>query len=186
VDIKTGDINLNHSRPSEIVDRDKFEALFHQYKNLVFRVAFLILDDKEEAEDVLQEVFLKVYRFYHTYDPSKGALTTWLYRITVNQCLKHRRKQKLSLLSFERFFLLFSQMPKYRAFDDEIAEHDQIHAALTRLSDPMRVVVVLRYFSELSYEEISSILGIPIGTVKSRLARAIKAMQHELWKENFV
>lgn len=168
--------------PSEPLDADAFESLFHRYKNLVYRVAYLILEEKDEAEDALQEVFLQVYRSYHTYNPTKGAFTTWLYRITVNHCLKRRRKQKFSPVHLDDLFSLFPSPPQ--SMNAVSADEEEVRQAVARLNDPFRVVLILRYFSELSYDEISRILEIPIGTVKSRLARAIKALQRELQKES--
>lgn len=165
------------------VDIDRFKDLFDQYKNLVFKVAFLILGDKHEAEDVLQEVFIQVYRFLHTYNPQKGAFTTWLYRITVNQSIKRKRKRRVMVVPLDGLTSTFS--PQSQSGIDDFADSDEIRQAIKRLCDQQRTVLILRYFSELSYEEISRILEVPIGTVKSRLARAIKALQRELSDGHF-
>ncbi len=71
-------------------DEEAFAELFYQYGRLVYRTAYFILADAQEAEDVLQEVFLQVFRSPAAFDSSKGALTTWLYRLTVNRCLSLR------------------------------------------------------------------------------------------------
>ena len=71
-------------------DVNAFETLYRQYEKLVFRTAYLITGSKEAAEDALQEVFASVWKSRHTYDPNKGKLTTWLHRITVNQCSKKK------------------------------------------------------------------------------------------------
>lgn len=176
-----GEIVLNHSSLPEPIDAETFEALFHQYKNLVYRVALLILDDRHEAEDALQEVFLLVFRSYHTYDPAKGAVTTWLYRITVNHCLKRRRKQKFLMVSLDSVFFFLSPHPP--SMLDEYADKDEIEQAMARLGDSFRIVLILRYFLDLSYDEISQVLQIPLGTVKSRLTRALKILQREIRKE---
>lgn len=173
---------MSQSSPSEALDANTFEVLFHRYKNLVYRVAYQILDNRDEAEDALQEVFFQVYRSYHTYDPAKGAFTTWLYRITVNHCLRQRRKQKISIVPLDDFFSLFSTLPQ--SMGDESANDNEIKQAMARLNDQFRVVLILRYFSDLSYDEISRILEIPMGTVKSRLARAIKTLRRELQKKH--
>lgn len=171
----------NSANPS--VDLDRFKDLFDQYKNLVFKVAFLILGDKQEAEDALQEVFIQVYRSLHTYNPQKGAFTTWLYRITVNQSIKRKRKQRVIVVPLDNLSTTIS--PLSVPGMDEIADSDEIREAIKRLNDHQRTVLILRYFSGLSYEEISRILEIPIGTVKSRLVRAIKTLQRELSDSHF-
>ena len=73
-------------------DMAAFEALFWQNEKQVFRTAYLMSGSKQEAEDILQEVFLSVWRFRETFDPAKARLTTWLNRITVNECLNNHRK----------------------------------------------------------------------------------------------
>ena len=75
-------------------DGDVFAELFHQHKNLVYRTVYLITGSAQEADDILQEVFIRVHRSLNTYDMSKGAFTTWLYRITVNLCLSRQRSAK--------------------------------------------------------------------------------------------
>ena len=74
-------------------DREAFAILFEQYKNLVYKTAYLMLGETTEAEDALQEVFVQVYRSLSGFDHQKAAFTTWLYRVTVNYCLNRRRKK---------------------------------------------------------------------------------------------
>ncbi|MCS7248782.1 MAG: RNA polymerase sigma factor [Anaerolineales bacterium] len=173
---------MSRSSQFNLPDAEAFEALFHRYKNLVYRLAFLILEDREEAEDALQEVFLQVYRALNTYDPSKGAFTTWLHQITVNHCLNRKRKRRFLSVSLDRLVELFSP-PQDSAFH-KAEEEEELQQALAQLNERLRMVLILRYFSELSYEEISQILQIPVGTVKSRLARALKALQHKIRQES--
>ena len=76
-------------------DREAFAALFEQYKNMVYKTAYLVLGDSSEAEDALQEVFVQIYKSLGQFDSRKAAFTTWLYRVTFNYCLNHRRKMRL-------------------------------------------------------------------------------------------
>jgi RNA polymerase sigma-70 factor (ECF subfamily) len=156
-------------------DHKAFEEIFEGHKNLVFKTAYLILDDAREAEDALQETFLKAYRSLGTYDPSKGAFTTWLYRITVNHCLSQRRR-------FSRFLRSGEQITESDAssLEDEISEGQALQGALNRLSPKLRTVIVLRFFLDLSYAEIAQVLSVPLGTVKSRLNLALKKAREEL------
>jgi len=159
-------------------DEEAFAALFHQYKNLVYRTAYLILDSADEAEDALQEVFLQVHRLLSTFDPSKGAFTTWLYRVTVNHCLSRRRKRRLLTVSLEKVPPLAPT--EHPSFQDRLENEEAIRQALSRLTEKLRTVVILRYYSELSYAEIAQILNIPVGTVKSRLSLALETLRKEL------
>jgi RNA polymerase sigma-70 factor (ECF subfamily) len=155
-------------------DREAFAALFEQYKNLVYKTAYLILDDAVEAEDVLQEVFLLVYKSLSSFDPRKGAFTTWLHRITLNSCLNHRRKRHPSSLE-DVSHILVSEFP-----GEQLAESESILRAMHTLSDKQQAVIVLRYYWDLPYAEIASILEIPLGTVKSRLDLGLKTLRKAL------
>jgi RNA polymerase sigma factor (sigma-70 family) len=86
---------LAHNPQPAAIDEAVFAALFEQYKNLVYKTAFLLLEDTAEADEALQEVFVAVYHSYASYDPQKGAFSTWLHRNTVNYCLGRRRKPVL-------------------------------------------------------------------------------------------
>jgi RNA polymerase sigma-70 factor (ECF subfamily) len=159
-------------------DPNSFKLIFDQYKNLVYRTAYLILDNSSEAEDALQETFLKVYRFLGKYQPSKGAFTTWLYRITVNHCLNQRRK----LVRFMKPIETFDEKV-HTSLEDKLSEEQALQQALKRLSNKLRVVIILRYFLDLSYSEIAQVLDIPLGTVKSRLNMGLKKVRSELKAE---
>ena len=159
-------------------DEDAFAAFFEKYKNLVYRTAYLLLDDAHEAEDALQEVFLRVYRSLGSYDPARGAVTTWLYRVTVNHCLNRQRRRRPA-------FADPSDMDRRngsgRTSPEGLAERDDlIRQALAGLSEPLHAAVVLRYAWGLPYTEIADVLNVPLGTVKSRLNAALNAMRARL------
>lgn len=160
-------------------DEELFARLFHQYKNLVFKTAFLLLNDQQEAEDALQEVFLRVYKALPTFDLEKGAFTTWLYRITVNYCLDRRRRHRsIIILPLDKMRSLAGANPP--RFAEQMENGDAVFQAVGRLSDKLRAVLILRYYLDLPYKEIAEILEIPEGTVKSRLNLALKTLRREL------
>ncbi len=155
-------------------DEETFAALFEQYKNLVFKTAYLMLGNPIEAEDALQEVFLSVHRALGTFDPSRAAFSTWLYRITVNHCLNRRRKREIPLFSL-------GEIPGHDPSPEgQIMTDQALEQALNSLSDKLRSVVVLRYYADLPYAEIGEILDVPLGTVKSRLSQALDTMRQTL------
>jgi RNA polymerase sigma-70 factor (ECF subfamily) len=166
-------------RRSQAGDEEAFAALFHKYKNLVHKTAYLMLGNADEAEDALQEVFVRMYKSLSTFQPSKGAFTTWLHRITVNHCLNRRRKRHLSTLPLDEVspasLAGHSPLPESR-----LAEEETILQALKQLSEKLRTVVILRYYWELSYAEMAQILDVPVGTVKSRLNLALRTLRKEL------
>lgn len=164
---------------------DDLEVVFRNYKDMVFKTAYLILDSAEEADDALQEVFVKVHKSWNTYDPERGALSTWIRRVTVNHCISERRRKRPLLVSLEGLEEQGFDPPDA---DVELPEEllikqeqkEGIRRAMRSLDEKHRAVLVLRYSDDLSYDEIADALRIPLGTVKSRLNTAIKALREEL------
>jgi RNA polymerase sigma-70 factor, ECF subfamily len=160
-------------------DDNAFATLFHQYKNLVFKTAFVMLGSRDEADDLLQDVFLEVHRSLSGYQASKGAFSTWLYRITVNDCLSWKRKKRFLFFSFDECCGEPAD-DAGRAHEEQAETADQVLKAMSHLSPKLRAVVALRYYRDLSYAEIATILSIPIGTVKSRLCQALDLLRKHL------
>jgi RNA polymerase sigma-70 factor, ECF subfamily len=160
------------------VDEEQFAEMFHRYKNLVLKTAYLILGSAQEADDVLQDVFLKVHGSLHTYDASKGAITTWLYRITVNQCLNRKRGWRMITISLGEH--LRSHALHVPSAEGRIDDEQAMIAVLGGLSEKLRAVVVLRYYADLPLNEIADVLDIPLGTVKSRLNKALDVLRRRI------
>ena len=157
-------------------DREAFAILFEQYKNLVFKTAYLMLGEAAEAEDALQEIFLQVYKSLAGFDPRKAAFTTWLHRVTFNYCLNHRRKKHPFTVPLEDISPTF----KSEFSGAQLAEEEILQQAIGKLTDKQRAVVILRYFWELPYSEIAQILEVPLGTVKSRIDLSLKTLRKVL------
>ncbi len=170
-------------------DEGAFEALFHQYKDLVFKTALAMNGDRKEAEDIMQEVFVKAWNARQSFDPKKGKLTTWLHRITMNVSVSKYRKNGHKMTSLETAqnigFQLGDLEDTVIPEEDAIrsCEHEVLLRAVRSMNGTHRPVVVLRYFNELSYNEIAQVLEIPLGTVKSRLNEAIRILRRELSQE---
>ena len=167
------------------LDAEKFEAIFHCYKNMVYRLAYLTLGDAQEAEDVMQEVFIKVYQAHDSFRPEKGNFNSWLRRITINQSISRQRRKSLPSLSLENLeeegadlSETSYELPEETAIKQE--ESRRIQRAISFLDKKHRAILALRYFDNLSYNEISLVLEIPLGTVKSRINTAIKALRREM------
>ncbi len=167
-------------------DMNAFETLYRQYERLVYRTAYLITGSKEAAENTLQEVFISVWKSRHTYDPNKGKLTTWLHRITVNECSRKKSGKASLTISLEEKGIDPPEM-KHTAQPEEIAitrmEYDRLLKAMAALDTKHRSVLVLRYFNDLSYQEIAEALEIPLGTVKSRLNQSLKYLKEQMKME---
>jgi RNA polymerase sigma-70 factor (ECF subfamily) len=162
-------------------DEEAFALLFEKYKNLAYQTAYLMLGSAEEADDALQEVFVRVYRSLATFHPAKGAFSTWLHRITVNYCLNQRRRRQLATLPLEDAPLAsLAAWPSMSGGQVEV--EDALHRALIRLTEKQRVVVILRYYWDMSYAEMAQVLDVPLGTIRSRLNSAMKALRKEMAK----
>ncbi|GAA3648269.1 RNA polymerase sigma factor SigE [Nocardioides ginsengisoli] len=149
-----------------------WESIVEQHSDRVYRLALRLTGNRHDAEDLTQEVFVRVFRSLHTYTP--GTFEGWLHRITTNLFLDQaRRKQRIRFdaLSDERAARLASALPAPdlayadQTFDDDVA------AALAALPPDFRAAVVLCDIEGLSYEEIAEILGAKLGTVRSRIHR---------------
>jgi RNA polymerase sigma-70 factor (ECF subfamily) len=166
-------------------DEDAFEALFRQYYRLVFKTAYVMMGSKEEAEDVLQEAFIAMWKSRKTFDPDKGKLTTWLCRITVNQCNNRLRAKRIPVTSLDEakndgFDLPDTSVQLPEELCAKRWEYEQAVKAISSLDGKHRAAVVLRYFGDLSYEEIAQVLEIPLGTVKSRLNQGLRMLHRKV------
>src|SRR5262249_21635488 len=146
-------------------NEDAFRELMRRHRGRAVYLASQILRDRTEAEDIVQEAFLKVFR---SIDRFRGDATSysWLYRIVVNLCLDRTR------LASSRTTLLLDEERDEVAGDGAWETRLQVEALLERLGDELRVTLVLREVAGLSYEEIAHKLNIPVGTVRSRLSGA--------------
>ena len=160
-----------------------FEALFQQNKKQVFRTAYLMSGSKQEAEDILQEVFLSVWRFRETFNPARAGLTTWLNRITINECLNNQHRKDASEIDIES--LDFPETANLQPEEILITkyEYEKLLGTLASLDKKHRIVLILKYFNDLPYSEMAGLLGIPLGTVKSRLSRALGCLKQQMVTE---
>ena len=145
-------------------DRDALEVLLRRHESSVFGLAYRMLASRADALDATQEVFLTVFRkassFHH-----QSAFKTWLYRLTVNTCHDFGRKRARTPSP-----MVDGPEPSERPSDVETRL--SVEAALRQLMADQRAVVVMRDLYGMSYGEIAACTGVPVGTVKSRIARA--------------
>jgi RNA polymerase sigma-70 factor (ECF subfamily) len=167
-----------------------YEELITRFQQPVYTLALRLLSDQSEASDVVQEVFLKVFRNIGNFR-GQSTLKTWIYRITVNEAhnarrwfFRHRRREVEldntpdEARNLKEIIPDGSRSPFDVAFDSE--QHGMIEAALLRINPIFREAVVLRDITDLSYEEIAEVLGVSLGTVKSRILRGREALREEL------
>lgn len=161
-------------------DEKAYASLLLKYRSLVFFVAQKIIRQKADCEDIVLEVFGKAFANLHTYSTSY-AFSTWLYRITINTSIDYLRRQKGVHLSFEQIadFDLKDNSERLSATspnpeEDLILKQRSIllRRHVMKLKKDYQKLIDMRYFKEMSYEEIAKELDLPLGTVKNQLFRA--------------
>jgi RNA polymerase sigma-70 factor, ECF subfamily len=162
--------------------RAAFELLLERFQHKVFRLSWSILGDPGAAEEMAQEIFLKIWRELPRYR-GQAALSTWIYAITRNHCLTERKKLKQrGFASLDEPGVLIAAESRLGANAPASREHD-IAALMTRLPAPYRQALTLFYWEEKSYEEVAAMMDLPVGTVKTYLHRARKQLAESLHKE---
>jgi RNA polymerase sigma-70 factor (ECF subfamily) len=159
-----------------------FTELFHAYQARVYRLAVTVLRDEREAEDVVQDVFVRVFERIGDYR-GDSAFTTWLTAIVVNRCRDHLRRRKLrQVLPLDRL--------RARVSEDDLSElvarrrqRQRLWALVDTLDDKYRLPVVLHYQEGLSCGEVASVLNLPVSTVYSRLNAARVQLREILSKQ---
>lgn len=162
-------------------DADALVALFDRYNRLAFGLAYRILGDAFVAEEVVQDAFMSIWRNAASYDLSRGTVRTWLLTIVRNRAidqLRGRFGRSQSDVDLDTVAPLLAAPDQW---DDVLSEIQAVavRAALTALPEEQRIAIELAYFEGLTHVEIAERLGIPLGTVKSRLRLGLQKL-HDL------
>jgi RNA polymerase sigma-70 factor (ECF subfamily) len=161
-------------------EADAFGLLFEANKDRVYSIALRYSGDPAVAMDIAQETFLKLLSRIGEFG-GQASFDSWLYRVVANACLDHRRRAKRFLPLLEDLVNLFTVRRETVLQDLLRSEVQQdVQQIVAALAPEQRIVVVLRYTENLSYEEIAEILGCSAGTVGSRLNRAHKILERRL------
>ncbi|SRR5216683_356311 len=152
-------------------DRSAFDGLVGPLIDQGFRLAFGMLHDREAAEDAVQEATVRSWRKLGNLRPGTD-IRPWFLAIVANQCRTVTRGRWWSVIRLEGI-----ARPAGAGFEDRIVRGADLRAALTKLALDHREVLVLRYYLDLPLEEVASITGVPVGTVKSRINRGLAAMR---------
>lgn len=170
-------------------DERAYTTLMNRYRNSVFHAMFKMVNNRDDADDLTIEAFGKAFRKLPTYAPNY-AFSTWLFKIAINNCIDHIRKKRLQTLSMDDTILPDSDrefshnIRDYEPDPEQSMIHEQKLAHVRRLVEKMsikyRTMIELRYYEELSYEEIAQELNLPLGTVKAQLFRAKEILHQQL------
>ena len=160
--------------------------LYDRYGSLVFSVGLRVLHDRQLAEDVTQDVFLRLWRRPWSYDPERGRFRSWLMSVTRNRAIDERRRVVRRLRVEERADDPVPELPGPQRFHDpqlesELAEQRRfVQEAMTRLPPAQREVIELAYFGGLTQVEIAACTGQPLGTVKTRIRLGLGKLRRSL------
>ena len=169
-------------------DETAYKQLLGNYRGAIFNLLYKMVRNREETEDLVQEAFIKAFRALPSFN-EEYAFSTWLYKIAINNCIDHMRKKRLKTYSInkpvqskdgelDREFPDTSMSPDRHLLSDERSK--LIETAIDDLPENYKIAIILRHSEEKSYEEIASILNIPLGTVKARIFRAREMLKKKL------
>ena len=162
-------------------DKNAFAFLVRQYQTQVLGLCLRLTGNREDAADVAQQTFVQAFRHLDQYDPDQ-PFRPWLFRIATNECMNFLRRRKRGAISADSETLETVSDPTAGAptLVDLAEDREQVRAAVARLPEQYRQVVVAYYFQELSYQDIARQTGVPIGTVGTLLHRAKQQLKRLL------
>jgi RNA polymerase sigma factor (sigma-70 family) len=165
-------------------DAAAWEEIIQRYHRRIYNICYRFAGSGSDAEDLTQEVFIKMYRTLNTYDVDRGAFMTWVTTITRNLLVDHFRRTRQERVTdsldttssdHEDAMPLSEQLPDHSPAPDTKVQSretgEAVHQALQRLSPELREAVILRDLQDMDYREIATVLRVPEGTVKSRINR---------------
>ncbi len=165
-------------------DESAAEAIYHQCRGATFGLAYALLDNSADAEEVTQDVLTYALSHIDRYDPQRARFATWLHTITVSRCRNMRRRHFLP--SVPLFAWLeggndeVDSAPDLETLAVQQDARDEIWAAIHSLSQPLREAILLRHWADYSYQEIAQILGCPLRTAQSRVRLAHQQLKGRL------
>jgi RNA polymerase sigma-70 factor (ECF subfamily) len=169
-------------------DQNAFAEVVEYYKDKIYQLCYRMLGNAHEAEDMAQEAFLRAYVNIDSYD-IKRKFSTWLYRIATNLCIDRIRKKKPDYfldaeVAGTEGLNMYSQIAADGELPEESVEklelHEYVQQQIAQLPEKYRTVIILKYVDELPLKEISDIMELPIGTVKTRIHRGREALRKKL------
>lgn len=175
-------------------DREAFAQLVDLYKDKIFHLAYRMLGNSHEAEDIVQDTFIRVYTNLHRYD-AEHKFSTWIYRIGTNICIDRLRKRKGTYFldaetqvgeGLDGYTLLASNegTPESQLMISETQRH--VREAIDKLPEKYKSVIVLRYMHDLSLQEISDILQMPVTTIKTRVHRGREYLRKRMDRDKYL
>ena len=169
-------------------DQQAYNKLILMYKDIVYNIVFRMVRNKQEAEDLTQDAFVKAYKSIASFNDDY-AFSTWLFKIATNNCIDFFRKRKLKTYSMhESSYYKDDEVQHEYADSEPTIEHELvaserskiIRKAINNLPEKYRIVINLRHLKEYSYDQIAEELDLPLGTIKARIFRAREMLNKAL------
>lgn len=163
-------------------NKQAYAHIINKYKNPLYATILRMTTNPQDAQDFVQDAFLKVYRQLDKYKET-GSFSSWLYRVAINHCMDEFRKKRYQSTQVEigEEQVIDSNHPEVVFLKKE--RHRQLERLLATLPEDERLILLLRYANELSYDEISELTDVPLSTVRNKLHRAKKKMRDTVKRE---
>jgi RNA polymerase sigma-70 factor (ECF subfamily) len=159
-------------------DERAWEAIVSRYRRKIYNIAYTFVGRHEEAEDLTQDIFLKIFKSLETFD-RRANFQTWLISVSRNLCIDHYRSRRQEREAIDSAAVIGDVASAVQSPTDALEQQDRVRLladAMQALSPTLRTAVMLRDIRELSYQEIATVLRLPEGTVKSRINRGRAAL----------
>lgn len=169
-------------------DVQAFEELMQSHESRIYAIALRMMGNREDAQDCAQEAMVRIYRAMGSFK-GQSALATWIYRITMNTCLDELRRRKARKVTSLDSLVDNGWSPTDTGDTSEeyglrVEKQNALNRAIQSLPDDMRAAIILRDVKGYSYDEIASILGANVGTIKSRISRGREKLREILSKQS--
>ncbi len=163
-------------------NKQAYAHIIDKYKNRLYATILRMTRNPQNAQDLVQEAFIKVYQQLNKYD-QKGSFSSWIYRVAINHCMDEFRKKsyKMKQAEINEEKIVNTNHPEVVFLKKEKSR--QLERLIATLPEDERMIILLRYVSELSYNEISELIEIPLSDVRSKLHRAKKKMRDTVKQE---
>lgn len=160
-------------------NKQSYAQIINKYKNPLYATILRMTKNPHDAQDLVQEAFIKVYQQLGKYDET-GSFSGWLYRVTINHCMDEFRKKryKMKQVEIDEGTMVSADTPELIFFKNE--ESRRLECLIATLPEDERVIILLRYVNELSYDEIGEVVNAPLSTVRNKLHRAKKKMREAI------
>jgi RNA polymerase sigma-70 factor (ECF subfamily) len=157
-------------------DESAFDQVVDEYARKVHALCYRVLRDEEEAKDMAQEVFLRIYRKRKSFK-GRSSLYTWIYRVALNMCFSHMKKRKSGMVPLEAVEHTLASRPAEDDSPERIDLEESVKKAMESLPPKQRAVFALRFFDKMSFKEVAGTMGTSVGAAKANYHFAVERLR---------